>query len=189
MDNFLISITLDTDDESMNNKAVIDRIRTRQHTSIEWGLSKNKIHAINRDMPKEGDIIIVMSDDMKFTFFGFDQIIREQFIDGDLDRLIHIPDTDAKEALATMYIAGRTYYDRFNYVYHPSYKSVWADNEVQEVSKKLGKYKYVNVPGMIFHANPAYGHRERDEMFNRQQDLWDTDFGNYQERKANNFYL
>jgi hypothetical protein len=187
-DNFHVACTFDDDDVMVDIKNIA-MVNSYKNLSIQSGLSENKIHAINRDMPAVGDIIVVMSDDMKFTFYGFDEIIRQQFSDGDLDKLIHFPDNDAKEALATMYIAGRTYYERFGYVYHPSYKSVWADNEVQEVAKRLGKYRFADVPGMIFHANPAYGHRERDEMFNRQQDLWDADYGNFMERQKNNFYL
>jgi hypothetical protein len=126
---------------------------------------------------------------MKFTFYGFDQIIRMQFEDNDFDKLIHLPDSDAKEALATMYIAGKTFYNRFGYIYHPSYKSVWCDNEIMEVAKILGKYKFIDCPGVIFHANPAYGHSERDEMFDRQQAMWEEDFKNYNYRKAKNFGL
>jgi len=125
--NIHVSVTLDLDDPTMNNKEVVERINSYQNVSIQWGLSDSKIHAVNRDLPEWGDIVVVMSDDMRFTFWGFDQVILMPFEDGNMDKLIHIPDSDAKHALATMYIAGREYYNRFGYIYHPSYKSVWCD--------------------------------------------------------------
>jgi hypothetical protein len=186
-DNYAVSVTLDLDDETMNNKSVVDRINEYQNVSIQWGLSDSKIHAVNRDLPEWGEIIMVMSDDMRINFWGFDQIIRNEFKDGNLDRLIHIPDQDAKKALATVYIAGREYYNRFAYIYHPSYKSVWCDNEVQDVAKQLDKYVYVDCPGVIEHLNPAYGHYQRDEMFNEQQGHWNYDEANYYKRRLLNF--
>lgn len=186
-ENFHVSATLDIDDETMNNKDVVERINKYQNVSIQWGLSDSKIHAVNRDLPEWGDIIVVQSDDMRFTFWGFDEIIRNEFQDGDLDRLLHLPDFDAKHALATMYIAGREYYNRFGYIYHPSYKSVWADNEAQDVAKQLDKYVYVDCPGVIEHLNPAYGHLPRDTMFDIQQGFWNEDEANYYKRKLLNF--
>jgi len=188
--NFHVACTLDKDDSVMNSDEFRERIKSYGNLSVQWGLSDSKVHAINRDMPEiEWDIVVVMSDDMRVTFYGFDQIIREQF-DGSLDFLLHIPDNDAKDILATMYIAGKDFYSRFNYIYHPSYKSLFCDNEIQEIAQKLGRYKFVNCPGLIFHANPAYGHHAKDAMFLTQQEIgWTVDQQNYNERKANNFYL
>lgn len=190
-DYFHVSCTLDTDDLTMNNPETIERILSYPNTTIEWGYSKSKIHAVNRSMPKiDWNIIIVHSDDMIFNTFGFDTMIgvdmMNWFPDG--DGLLHYPDQDAKDHLATMYIAGRKYYNRFDYIYHPSYKSLWCDNEVQDIAKQLGKYKYLGYQ-INLHLNPAYGHLEKDEMFNRQQDHWNEDQANYEKRKANNFYL
>lgn len=188
-ENFHVSCTLDEDDFSMNCVEVVDRIKEYRNISIRWGFSDSKVHAINRDLPGYGDIIVVMSDDMEFTFYGFDQIIREAFSDS-LDWLVHIPDNDAKEHLATMYIAGREYYNRRGSVYQPCYKSLHCDNEEMEVSQKLGKYKFVNCLGVIWHGNPAYGHQPKDEMFIKQQEIgWTEDQETYNQRKANNFYL
>lgn len=183
-----VACTLDKDDPSMNNLDVINRIESYPNTSIQWGLSESKIHAVNRDMPDvDFDVLVVMSDDMRFTFWGFDQVIRYAFIDKDFDRLLHIPDDTAKDALATMYIAGRDFYNRFGYIYHPSYKSLFCDNEIMDCAKSLGKYEFMNWPGVIEHQNPAYGKHKRDEMFDEQQQFWNVDEANYYERKKNGF--
>lgn len=190
-DNFQISCTLDYDDASMNNEDVINRISRYPNTSIAWGKSDSKIHAVNRDLPEYGDIIVVYSDDMRTNFFGFDQIIRDAFAlhFPDLDGLIHLPDQDTKDILATMYIAGRPFYNRLGHIYPPRYKSLWADNHIMEVAKILRKYGFIPCPGVVTHLLPAMGHLPRDEMFDRQQLDWDHDETIFKECKANNFYL
>lgn len=188
-DYFHVSCTIDEDDPTMNNSDVLDRIMSYPNISIELGLSDSKVHAINRSMPDiDWDILICMSDDMVFNIFGFDVMVgvdmMNHFPDG--DGLLHYPDQDARDALATMFIAGKKYYDRFGYIYHPSYRAVFCDNEVQDIAKMLGRYKYCGYQ-INLHMNPAYGHRERDEMFNRQQGEWVYDEANYHARKARNF--
>jgi hypothetical protein len=193
--NFSVLITADTDDHTMNNDEVKARIKTYPNAFVIYGESQSKIHAINRDFDIEGewsdfDILICMSDDMRFNLYGFDDVVRvdQNAIFPDFDGLLHYYDADTKGALATMYIAGRKFFDRFGYIYHPSYKSLWCDNEIEECAKLLGKWHYTGY--MIYqHLNPAYGHLERDDMFNVQQGYWGEDERNYYERKSRNFDL
>jgi hypothetical protein len=189
-ENYKIIVAADFDDETMNTVPVINRLLTYKNLSVAWGTSESKIHAINRDIPKEGfDILCVHSDDMVWTFYGFDQIIRQEFLDGDFDKLVHVPDSDAKNMLATYYIAGKDFYHRFDHVYHPSYKSLFADNEVQDIAQSLGKYRFVDCTGMLFHEHPSYGHIAFDAQYNSQQALWATDEENYLQRRSRNFEL
>lgn len=192
--NYLISLTIDTDDEILNNQEVIDAISEYPNVEIKWGTSNSKIEAINRDMPDyDWDVIVCWSNDMFATFYGFDDVFREYIcaVCTDLDGLIHFPERDAKENLNVLYIATRKYYDRFRYIYHPSYKSLWCDNETMEVAKLLGKYHYIGTPDLYVHKNPAYHHYniERDELFNHQQSFWHVDESNFYARKAINFEL
>jgi hypothetical protein len=194
LDNFHIACTLDDDDEVMHSLDVMQAIAEYPNTSVSWGKSYSKIHAINRDMPNtKWDILVVMSDDMRIKFYGFDTMLRlfvGDWQDPKNGILIHVPDQDAKSALATMYIATRPYYERFGYVYHPSYKSLWCDNEAQDVAKMIGCYRFADWQGVIEHLNPAYGtskHLPRDEMFDAQQAFWAVDEENYKQRKAKNF--
>jgi hypothetical protein len=193
VDYYHVACTLDEDDATMNNSEVIERINSYKTTSIQWGKSISKIDAINRSMPDYPfDILICMSDDMVFNIFGFDTMIRVDMATHfpALDGLIHYPDQDAKEFLATMYIAGKRFYERFGYIYHPSYKSLWCDNEIMLVAQMLKKYKYMGYQ-INLHLNPAYesNRMERDEMFNRQQGDWPHDESNFNTRKARNFDL
>lgn len=178
-----ISCTLDEDDPTMNNPHIKEKIEQYKNTSISWGLSKSKIDAVNRGMPDiEWDILCIHSDDMLWEMYGFDEIIRTEFGDN-FDMLLHIPDNDAKDLLATYYIAGKEFYSRFGYVYNPQFKSLWCDNLVMDISKILGCYKYAPYHGMIFHSNPSYGHYPKDEMFISQQLDWEHDEKVYREIK------
>ena len=104
-ENTFISCTLDTDDETYNNEAFISRVRTRQaKISIEWGLSKSKIHAVNRSIPDiEWDVICIGSDDIFFNFYGFDSVIRAEmnghFPNGDGYLHFHEKDRDRKSVV------------------------------------------------------------------------------------------
>lgn len=176
-DYFHVACTLDLDDYSMNNEDVINKINSYPNTSIQWGYSKSKIDAINRNMPDYPfDILVNFSDDMRFNLSGFDQHIRVDMNANfpNFDGLLHYPDQDAKEWLATMFIAGRKFYDKFGFIYDPEFKSLWCDNLVQSVAQHMGKYKYCGYQINI-HLNPAYGHLEKDTMFLEQQAHWGED--------------
>ena len=180
-DYYHIACTLDTDDESMNNYEVITQINSYPNVSIQWGTSNSKIEAVNRSMPDYPfDILVNMSDDMRFNLYGFDQCIR---VDMNahfpkFDGLLHYPDQDAKEWLATMYIAGRKFYDTFGFIYDHQFKSLWCDNLVMKTAQHMGKYKYTGYQINI-HLNPAYGHLEKDAMFLEQQGYWGEDEATY----------
>lgn len=201
-ENFGVLATFDIDDkEGMANKEVFNRLHDR-YKNFTWvyGVSNSKIHAINRDMDnlahifpfmQDFDILINASDDMRFNIYGFDDMVRVDAMNWfpNMDGLLHYPDQDAKEYLATMYIAGRKWWEfRNKNIYHPSYKSLWCDNEEMAVAQMMGKYKFCGYQINI-HLNPAYGHLPKDEMFNIQQGHWQEDEANFNERKARNFDL
>lgn len=194
--NYHIGLTIDTDDSILNTPEVIAKIKAYPNTSIQWGLSKSKIDAVNRDFPNyDYDVVCIWSNDMKCLFYGMDDVMREYMYHiinqhGD-DFLFHIPDRDAREQLNVLYVATKKYYQRFNYVYHPSYLSLWSDNESMCVAKMLGRYHYVGVPELFVHENPAYHQYgiERDELFNEQQGHWAQDEANFHSRRSINFDL
>lgn len=155
-----------------------------------WGYSKSKIDAINRPVPDDvaWDILVNFSDDMRFTVHGWDELIRDGFRINGLDKFLHYPDSTAKHMLPTMSIMGRKYFERDGYIYHPSYKSLWCDNEAMEVAKFRGCYVYMGI--QIFdHYHPAYGLAQWDEQYHRQQGFWNEDELNYIYRKSKNFFL
>lgn len=196
--NFCILVSADADDIAMNNKETIEKlksylVRFPENLIIKYGSSKNKIDAINRDVNEvknrfDFDILINFSDDMRFIVDGFDNIIREKFnsIFPDTNGNIYFNDGFVGDAISTMSIIGRMYYDRFNYIYHPSYKSLWCDNEYTEVAKmenKIAYYDYI----LYKHNHPSNIGGFVDEQLKKTESYNLEDFSNYEKRKANNF--
>jgi hypothetical protein len=167
-----------------NDTSDYSRLKDYPEVVKVGGLSKSKIHAINRGMFQNGfDIVVNMSDDMVFIRDGFDEIIRMHC---GADDFVHFPDGNVNEKLCTMSIMGIGYYKRFGYVYHPDYSSLWCDNEAQEVAKKLGRYKFVNQ--QIFeHRHPAFGKAERDAQYRYTESFYNKDMIVYNRRKAKGF--
>lgn len=191
-ENTIISCTLDTDDEVMNCKEVKERIAEYEIASIEWGLSKSKIDAINRSMP-DFDILVISSDDIYFNIYGFDEIIRQEmnahFPNG--EGYLHFHEKDSGAALNVMTVIDKKYYKKFNYVYHPEYISLFADNHQMDVAKILGRYIYIPY-SIMEHRNPAYSEYKevKDEMFIEQQKIgWSVDQLKYEEMKGRNYDL
>ena len=158
------------------------------------GKSENKIHAINRDIPKDGwDIIVDLSDDFVITKKGFDNIIREHC---GPDDCLHFPEPFAvsqnknnrNDDIIIMACMGREYYNRFGYIFNPIYKSLFADNENTAVAKKLGRYKFVDEQ-IFYHAHPAAGYGKADAQTKHTESFWKEDQRTFNDRKAKGFPL
>lgn len=148
------------------------------------GYSKSKVDAINRPLPSiPWDILVNFSDDMRFIVFGWDEIIREGFRCNGDDLFLHYPDNDAKQMLSTMSIMDRKYYDRDGWIYHPGFKSLWADNFAMDLAQRRGRYRYLGIQ-IFYHYHPAYGHVPYDEQYSRQQAFWDEDEAFYKYLKT-----
>ena len=191
-DNYQVLCSFDLDDLTMNNEEVIERLKGYKNVSYIFGHSKNKIDAINRDMDKvEGwDILVNMSDDMVFIADGFDDEIRNAFDSDDL--MVNFNDGNQKDNVCTMSIISKKYYDRFNYIYHPEYVSLWCDCEATDVARILGKYKYMGDDNIIFrHLHPSFGLCRYDEQYMKTEshELRSKDQITYDQRRAKNFEL
>lgn len=199
-----VLITVDDDDEKMHPLPVLDGL----NYSYVTGKSESKVHAINRGLDqvpenfKDWSVLICMSDDMTFIERGFDSTIKESFkkysqpfdLGGevvyrwDMNQFIHFPDGNRSD-LCTMSIIGRDYYERDGYIYNPEYKSLFCDDEAQQVAKIRGCYKYVDK--QIFkHLHPAYGLAIFDEQYQKTEAIGNTvDRETFIRRKEANFGL
>ncbi len=187
-EDYFILISCDDNDTTMLNHHF--KYANNQKIKFAYGISKNKIDAINRDfhyLPEKWDVLVNMSDDMVFTAKYFDEIIMNDF-GGDYDLCLHYPD-GYRNDIITMSILGRLYFDRFNFIYHPAYSSLWCDNEQTDVAKMLAKYKFCNNQ-LFIHKHPANDASVvRDEQYNITENYFDRDKEVYYARKAKNFDL
>lgn len=198
LNNFCILVSLDVDDVTMNNPDTIKKLtdyvqKYPRKIIVKYGTSKSKIDAINRDVNEikekyNFDILVNFSDDMEFIKHSFDEIIRDRFY-------VHFPDTDGNiyfndgfvaDTISTMSIIGRKYYDKFNYIYHPSYMSLWCDNEYTEVAKRNQKILYFN-ENIYRHNHPSNVGGFIDAQLVKTESYSELDRKNYELRLANKF--
>jgi hypothetical protein len=180
-------ITADIDDESMNNDQVKEYIKIYCNTyevdmEITFGESQNKIHAINRDLSScfyyNWDVLVLASDDMLPIFEGYDEIIRRDMEEHfpDRDGVLYYP--DGYTNLNTLPILGRKYYERFDYIYNPEYKSFFCDNLFHEVADILQKQYHGDI--ILFkHEHPANIGNGWDEVYEKNNTSWDEDKQTY----------
>jgi hypothetical protein len=188
IDNYYIIVTCDENDTTMLNHHL--KYANNPKIKFVYGYSKNKIDAINRDfnhLPQNWGAIINMSDDMVFVKKGFDNIIRSDF-SGNSDLCLHYPDGYRRDII-TMSILGKTFFDRFGYIYHPNYTSLFCDDEQTSVAKILGKYKFID--NQIFiHKHPMNDNTVLfDNQYKHTESYFHIDQEVYRNRKANNFFL
>ena len=186
-----IIVSCDEDDISMKEEFVTQVGSQYDNVELQFNNNNSKIEAINHNMDNlDFDIVLLASDDMVPRIKGFDTIIKEKMSS-------HYPDTDGVlwfndgykgDTLNTLCILGKKYYDRFNYIYNPEYKSVWCDNEFMDVSKLLNKVTYFNTV-IIRHEHPDWGFGSNDTIHMNNIKNESNDRVTYEMRKKNNFNL
>jgi len=168
---YIILVTADLDDPTMNNPFIQEFCSAHNQVVINYGTSSSKIDAINRDMhlavELDWDIVVNMSDDMFFKVRGWDNVIRQRVKDtwGDSrDWFAHFNDGYTKDLLPTMSIMGRGYYERDGYIYHPDYRSFSCDAEAMYVAMMRGRHRYF--PELLFlHQHPSNSPVGNDETY------------------------
>lgn len=185
---FLISI--DSDDLDMTSEDTLEILNSFKNTEVIIGNSMSKIHAVNRDVVSDEswDILLLASDDMIPQVKGYDKIISEKMSEhySDTDGVLWFNDGFQGNRLNTLCILGRKYYERFNYIYYPEYKSTWCDNEFMDVANLLNKQTYFDEI-IIKHEHPDWGYGNRDLIHSKNQTDLNFDKNLYNFRKKINF--
>lgn len=185
-----IMVNIDEDDRA--SKQIIPEIP--DSVTIHLAPNKSKVEAINvgMDEVEPWDIVLLASDDMIPRTIGYDKIIK-------MHMQAHFPDTDGvlwfndgytSNRLNTLAILGRKYYERFGYIYHPEYTSLWCDNEFMEVAGLLGKQRYFN--NVIIkheHPNNTKLYYEYDAQYRLTESFYKVDQQVYNKRRKNCFGL
>lgn len=203
-ENLKFLVSFDTDDATMTGAIIQEASKIHSDITFVAGTSKSKVHAINRDMELSGewDIVLLASDDMIPQINHWDDIVRLCFREvahtdnGDilfstynLDQMLWYFDGH-QHRICTLTIYGRDYYNRFKYLYHPEYISLWCDNEQTDVGVMLGKCKHFPDTILFKHEHPAWGKGlAMDALYERNEAYFKTDEATYNRRKENNFGL
>jgi hypothetical protein len=184
------AFSLDSDDNSFDEQNFVS-FMDALNVSYKYfvGVSKNKIDAINRDVAMiEGwDVLLNISDDQMPVVKGYDTFIRNAM---DKDNTLSLWFNDGhQDRINTQEIVGYNYYKKFDYIYHPSYKSYFCDNEATDVGLISGGIKKFS-ESIIRHYHPDWevnSFIKNDELYQRYQGFWKEDEENYLARKAQNF--
>jgi hypothetical protein len=186
-----VLISYDSDDLTMND-SVLDEAR-QLHPAIVAvkGHNHDKISACNADLPayqEPWDVVLLLSDDMFCKAQGWDTTIRGLMTQ-------HFPDTDgalwffdgAQCGFNSLECVGRKRYERFGYLYHPSYKGFYCDFESTEVGLRDGRLVFIETP-ICSHENPCWsGELKFDATYTRSL-VWNSlDRNNYDRRKLAGF--
>jgi hypothetical protein len=188
-----VAMSCDSDDDSMTRMLVRDEF-DRILGQFEWhqmyyGNSKSKIEACNADMEKieyAWDIVVLVSDDMVPIVRGYDDVIRSHMMASfpDTDGILWFNDGHQEDKLNTLSVMGRTMYQSFGYIYHPSYKSFYCDTEFTDLCRGRLKSKCIYIPTCIVrHEHPGHGYGGFDSLYQKNQLAWTHDMDNYLNRK------
>jgi len=192
IENTFFLITLDNDDKEMNSPEVVNIFSTFKNVKYVYGDSTSKIHAINRDLETENewDIVLLASDDMTPKVKGYDNIIRNKMKEHypDTDGILWFNDGHQGTTLNTLCILGKKYYERFNYIYYPEYKSMWSDNEFMLVGNILEKQTYFDEV-IIEHEHPDWGFGGKDLIHIKNVENEAHDMSLFLNRQSHKFYL
>lgn len=207
-----IIVSMDESDESCNNSTVRNLFKYLPNVFPVYGVSKNKIDAINRDIPPDGwDIIVGTSDDVEFLYHA-DETIKSDVVlayfkqhesvikkaldleddseikNAENDFVIWYPDGAPHGRILTVPIMTRKYYNLFKYLYNPVYTSLFCDEEAIAVGEKLGKI-YYSKEQILIHNHPANGKADWDAQYRYTDSFYHSDQKIFNERKRLGFPL
>jgi len=185
-------VSMDEDDHWMNNADMKWWLGPdnggRKNIFFYYGNSKTKIEAINADMHhhKDWKILLLASDDMTPVVHGYDKIIMDDMHKHypDLNGVLHYDDGRVAQRLNTLVIMGRPMYESFGYIYHPSYISLFCDNEFHDVTYKMGKATYI--PKTII-KHEWVDYTGKDALHVRNESFYGKDGQTYERRKRMGF--
>lgn len=136
-----------------------------------------------------GEILLYLSDDFD-CFENWGQSIRKEFENETKPLLIKVDDClqQFQIPVLTIPIMNRALYKRLGYFWHPSYKSMFVDEDLYWTAFKLGAIKYC--PHLKFpHLHPANGKAENDETYRRSAANWDQGKLTFAKRREARFPL
>lgn len=134
-----------------------------------------------------GDILIYLSDDFKCPD-NWGQLILKELENETRPLLIKVDDCLQKfeVPVLTIPIMNRALYESLGYFWHPSYKSMFVDEDLYWTARKLGALKLC--PHLKFpHEHPANGKAPDDETYRRSALNWNQGLAVFNKRKMQGF--
>lgn len=181
-------MSLDSDDPKIFGYSI--KMQCLNYTTL---INKNKsaIEAINvaaafyaKHRGKPGDFMIVISDDFDCPEDWGASLKKS--IGNETDRVYKTND-GIQDWIITMPIMGWDYYNRFGYIYHPSYKHMFCDTELTCVAEMtVGWSQLIGTPVTFKHLCESI---PKDYLNKRNDATFEEGKRNFIERKKRNFDL
>jgi hypothetical protein len=171
----------------MNNPEMLGWLDAMPRVKYRVGESKTKVQACNDGLAEERfDIVLLASDDMAPQRDDYASrivsLFAEHFPEG--DGVLHLNDGRVGRKLATICCCDRKYFSRRGHLYHPSFTSVWCDNEWQEVAESLGRLVYVDD---VLIRHEWVGEHCPDALHKRNESFSNADCRTFRHRKLAGF--
>lgn len=185
-------IKVDSDDKIMNDPRVHEIIKyavnghDNQKIVIRVLNTNTKIQAINACVGEyDFDVVVCAADDITPKVNDWDsEIVKDTNLDIEVCLNYNIDDRVKNfRDLVIMPVFTKKLYDRFKYIYHPTYRSEYCDDEQTEVLASLGLLNHID-------KRPFYHDwwGNQDELMQRNKQIGQTiDKKNYEVRKAAGF--
>lgn len=140
---YQISVACNLDETELNAQDLKNGLMSYPHLSIHSSKDKTKIQALNSGVSElAGDfgILIVGSDKIEPAIPDYDKVIMEALQNNykDHDGILNTL-SDGRESINIAPAMTKAYYQRFGYIYNPSYYSSGHDQELTYVSRILNK--------------------------------------------------
>lgn len=185
--NFQYILSLDVNDSFLSQYIGCTDTKWRKSNAIDFLpiINKNNsaIDAINAGAKiAKGDILIVISDDTDCPEH-WDTMLLEK-LKGKSDFCAKVDD-GLQPTLVTMPIMDRVYYERYSYIYNPSYQHMFVDQELTAVAIMTGKY--IKLPLLFPHNHYSTGKTPKDALNSRNDATWQQGERLFNERLKTNF--
>lgn len=178
-------LSIDSNDPSKIDYALIfdgfnGKGITKENTSVVE--ATNKAATISK-----GDILLYLSDDFD-CFPNWGKAIKKEFENEDRPLLIKVDDCihHPSVPVLTIPIMNRKLYERLGYFWHPSYKSMFVDEDLYWTCYKLNAIKAA-WHLKFEHQHCSVGKAQDDETYKRSSDNWDQGKAQFAQRKMIGF--
>lgn len=155
-------VSLDADDPMLDSYK-------RIYPEVVIHTNRSAVDAVNLAATKAtGEIMIVVSDDTECPA-SWDLVIKRA-VAGQSDYVLKTFD-GVQQWIVTMPILDRAYYNRFGYIYHPSYRHQFVDTHFTHVADVLKRIIWRN-DITFHHAHYSVMRNRPDKVSQRADSTW-----------------
>ena len=162
------------------------RVAERHGARLIINRNRNSVQACNQAaLVATGDLLVMVSDDFGCPSSWDDALVRT--LGERRDVAVFVDDSCGGRTM-TLPIVDRAYYERTGYLLHPDYVHLFCDNDLEEVSRRLGKT--IDAKHLVFpHRHYTVGAAPYDPTYHHSGKSWGRDELLFAQRRVRDFDL